>query len=140
MRLAIRRFLSVYLATYFLIGNLGVSFTQSTCLFTGNIKYSFSKAISCCSKKSNASNQGKTSSIGRAKCCSYDLYALKFNFDQSVSKLQKHSLPDVILATTYLCFFDMSVAPSIQELNLYYSNHSPPPLGTRLATLQVYQI
>ena len=90
MKLAIKRFFWVYLATYFLVGNLGISFTQSTCLFTGNKKYSFDKAVSCCSKNTKPNfNQANTSTFSRAKCCSYDQYALKFNFDQSDNKIQK---------------------------------------------------
>ena len=141
MKLAIKRFFLVYLATYFLVGNLGISFTQSTCLFTGNKKYSLNKAVSCCSKNNKPDfNQTHKTTLRRAKCCSYDQYALKFNFDQSDNKIQKldfnlHDFPNSSYSSResigYIAF---------EKLSYYYSNHSPPPLGTRLANLQAYLI
>jgi hypothetical protein len=142
MKFAIKRFFLVYLATYFLVGNLGISFTQSTCLFTGNKKYSFDKAVSCCSKNTKAQiSSSNASSLSRAKCCSYDRYALKFNFDQSDHKFHSHDLVGAILA---LNSFEINRLNHIfigQKSIGDHSNHSPPPpLSTRLATLQVYQI
>ena len=141
MKSAFKRFFLVYLASYFLVGNLGISFTQSTCLFTGNKKYSFDKAVSCCSKNVKLDfNQTHKATLRRAKCCSYDQYALKFNFDQSDNKIQKldfnlydfpkspHSIGESI---GYIAF---------EKLSYYYSNHSPPPLRTRLANIQAYLI
>ena len=141
MKLAIKRFLLVYLATYFFVGNLGISFTQSTCLFTGIKKYSLDKAISCCSKNTKPNfNQAKTSTFSRAKCCSYDQYALKFNFDQTGNKIQKHQVADAVLTYPSLTFLNLSVSRASEKLSFYYSNHSPPPLSTRLASLQAYLI
>lgn len=141
MKLAFKRFFLVYLATYFLVGNLGFSFTQSTCLFTGIKKYSLDKAISCCSKNTKTqSNQGNTSLLGRAKCCSYDQYALKFNFDQTGNKIQKHDLAGAVLTFPSLISLEWIGSRAFQKLSFYHSNHSPPPLSTRLASLQVYLI
>ncbi len=141
MKLAIKRFLLVYLATYFFVGNLGISFTQSTCLFTGIKKYSLDKAISCCSKNTKPNfNQAKTSTFSRAKCCSYDQYALKFNFDQTGNKIQKHDLAGAVLPTSSFSLLKLIELGTFEKLNFYYSNHSPPPLSTRLASLQSYLI
>jgi hypothetical protein len=141
MNSAIKQILLVYLATYFFVGNLGISFTQSTCLFTGIKKYSLDKAISCCSKNAKSqSNQRNTSLLSRAKCCSYDQYALKFNFDQTGNKIQKHDLAGAVLTFPSLTSLEWSGSRAFRKLSFYYSNHSPPPLSTRLATLQVYLI
>jgi len=141
MKFAIKQFFLVYLATYFLVGNLGISFTQSTCLFTGNKKYSFDQAVSCCSKNTKPQfSQSNGSSFSRAKCCSYDRFALKFNFDQSENKLQKNSLSAEIFTRPTFKFPDIFVAKAEKHIQFYDSNHSPPPLNTRLAVLQVYQI
>lgn len=141
MNSAIKRILLVYLATYFLVGNLGISFTQSTCLFTGNKKYSFTRAVLCCSKNTKTqSNQGNTSLLSRAKCCSYDQYALKFNFDQTGNKIQKHDLAGAVLTIPSWTVFEWNKSGALKKLSFYYSNHSPPPLSTRLASLQVYLI
>ena len=141
MKLAIKRIFLVYLATYFLVGSLGISFTHSTCLFTGNKKYSLNKAVSCCSKNTNPHfNQIHKATLKRAKCCSYDQYALKFNFDLSGNKIQNldfnlHDFPNSSYSSResigYIAF---------EKLSYYYSNHSPPPLRARLAKLQVYLI
>ena len=141
MKLALNRFFLVYLATYFLVGNLGISFTQSTCLFTGSKKYSLNKAVSCCSKNTKPDfNKSNKATLRRAKCCSYDQYALKFNFDQSDNKIQKlnfnlHDFPksshSIGESIGYIAF---------EKLSYNYSNHSPPPLRTRLANLQAYLI
>jgi hypothetical protein len=141
MKSAVKRFFLVYLATYFLVGNLGISFTQSTCLFTGIKKYSLDKAISCCSKNAKLDfNQIHKATLKRAKCCSYDQYALKFNFDQTGNKIQKHDLAGAVLTFPSLTSLEWSGSRAFRKLSFYYSNHSPPPLSTRLATLQVYLI
>lgn len=141
MKFAIKQFFLVYLATYFLVGSLGISYTQSTCLFTGNKKYSFTKAVSCCSKITKPQfNQVKTSSLSRAKCCSYDRYALKFNFDQTGNKIQKHDLSGAFLPISSFSISKLNEICVFQKLSFYHSNLSPPPLSTRLATLQVYVI
>jgi|GEM_PF-1015553 hypothetical protein len=141
MKLAIKRFFLVYLATYFLVGNLGISYTQSTCLFTGNKKYSFDKAVSCCSKNAKPDfNRTEKTTLRRAKCCSYDQYALKFNFDQTGNKIQKHDLAGAVLLTSTFSFLKLIELGAFEKLSFYYSNHSPPPLSTRLASLQAYLI
>jgi len=141
MKLAIKRFFLVYLATYFLVGNLGISYTQSTCLFTGNKKYSFDKAVSCCSKNTKPDfNKINKATLRRAKCCSYDQYALKFNFDQTGNKIQKYDLAGAVLPTSSFSSFKLIELGDFEKLSFYYSNHSPPPLSTRLASLQAYLI
>ena len=141
MKLAIKRFFLVYLATYFLVGNLGISYTQSTCLFTGNKKYSFDKAVSCCSKNAKPDfNRTEKTTLRRAKCCSYDQYALKFNFDQTANKIPKidFNLHDFHNSSYSIGKSNGLIA--FKKLSYYFSNHSPPPLGTRLANLQAYLI
>jgi len=141
MKLASKQFFLVYLASYFLVGNLGISFTQSTCLFTGNKKYAFDKAVSCCSKNTKPTfNQVNTSSLSRAKCCSYDRYALKFNFDQTGNKIQKHGFWGVASTSSFWTFIVYDELGACKKSSFYYSNHSPPPLRTRLASLQAYLI
>lgn len=141
MKLAIKRFLLVYLATYFFVGNLGISFTQSTCLFTGIKKYSLDKAVSCCSKNAKPDfDKTHKATLRRAKCCSYDQYALKFNFDQTGNKIQKHDLAGAVLPTSSFSLLKLIELGAFEKLSFYYSNHSPPPLSTRLASLQSYLI
>ena len=141
MKLAIKRFFLVYFASFFLVGNLGVSFTESTCLFTGNKKYSFDKAVSCCSKNTkNQFSQSNVSSLSRAKCCSYDRFALKFNFDQSDNKIQKLNFNLYDFQNNSIVFGEFNGFVAFEKLSYYYSNHSPPPLRTRLANLQAYLI
>lgn len=141
MKSAITRFFLVYFATFFLIGNLGISFTQSTCFFTGNKKYSFDKAVSCCSKVIKPTiNQAHTSSLSRAKCCSYDQYALKFNFDQTGNKIQKYDLVGAISILPSWTVFAWNGSRAFKKLSFYHLKYSPSPLSTRLATLQVYLI
>ena len=141
MKLAIKRIFLVYLATYFLVGSLGISFTHSTCLFTGNKKYSLNKAVSCCSKNTNPHfNQIHKATLKRAKCCSYDQYALKFIFDLSGNKIQNldfnlHDFPNGSYS-----FGESNGIIAFKKLSFDDSNHSPPPLRTRLANLQAYLI
>lgn len=141
MKLAIKRFFLVYLATYFLVGNLGISFTQSTCLFTGNKKYSLNKAVSCCSKNNKPDfNQTHKTTLRRAKCCSYDQYALKFNFDQTGNKIPKLDFNLYDFPKNSYSSGDSIGYITFEKLSYYYSNHSPPPLRARLAKLQAYLI
>lgn len=141
MKLAIKRIFLVYLATYFLVGSLGISFTQSTCLFTGNKKYSLDKAVSCCSKNAKLDfNQIHKATLKRAKCCSYDQYALKFNFDQTGNKIQKDDLAGAVLPTSSFSLLKLIELGAFKKLSFDDSNHSPPPLSTRLASLQAYLI
>ncbi len=141
MKLAIKRFFLVYLATYFLVGNLGISYTQSTCLFTGNKKYSFDKAVSCCSKNTKPDfNKTNKATLRRAKCCSYDQYALKFNFDQSGNKIQNLDFNLHYFPNGSYSFGESNGIIAFKKLSFDDSNHSPPPLRTRLASLQAYLI
>jgi len=141
MKSAFNRFFLVYLATYFLVGNLGISFTLSTCLFTGNKKYSFDKAVSCCSKNAKPDfNQTDKTTLRRAKCCSYDQYALKFNFDQTGNKIQKLDFNLHYFPNNAIAFGESNGFNAFEKLSFDDSNHSPPPLRTRLANLQAYLI
>jgi hypothetical protein len=141
MKLAIKRFFLVYLATYFLVGNLGISLTQSTCLFTGNTKYSFDRAVSCCSKNAKSNfNQAHKATLRRAKCCSYSQYALKFNFDQTANKIPKIDFNLHDFHNSSYSIGESNGLIAFEKLSYYFSNHSPPPLGTRLANLQAYLI
>jgi hypothetical protein len=110
-------------------------------LFTGIKKYSLDKAVSCCSKNAKPNfNQAKTSTFSRAKCCSYDQYALKFNFDQTGNKIQKLNFNLHDFPNSSYSFGESNGFIAFEKLSYYYSNHSPPPLRTRLANLQAYLI
>ena len=132
MKFFVRSFTSFFLAAWILVGSLGISWTEKTCVFTGAKKSSFSKAASCCKNPLLAH-------ISRAKCCLLDKYQVKFNFDltKGNTALQWVFTP----ASSAISY--QSVDIDYQELDLFTSfNANAPPLSqqVRLAQLQTYLI
>jgi hypothetical protein len=131
MKIFAQNFLTIFLAAWILLGSLGISWTEATCVYTGVKKTSFTKAESCCKKTSEAH-------ISRAKCCLLGKYQVKFNFDLSKgSQALVFTFPPVLSATTV-----KSPDFYIQELDYFsYTSHAPPlTRQARLAQLQTYLI
>lgn len=131
MKFFLRSFTSLFLATWILIGSLGIAWTEETCVFTGSKKSSFSKAVSCCENPSQAH-------VSRAKCCLLDKYQVKFNFD-----LTKGG-SGLIFAFANVPLLPQFVTPLeiYQELDFLSLHSNAPPLSrqVRLAQLQTYLI
>ncbi len=139
MKSAFKHFFLVFIAAWFLFSGLGLSWTESTCLFTGIKKNDFGNQINCC-KKQNIENHHDGSQLYRSKCCSYDRYTIKFNFDQTVSKSVSYVF-DLIEFPKHSFIFEANQGYEGQKaFPSYASNFSPPGLGIRLAKLQRYQI
>ncbi|MEN9363864.1 MAG: hypothetical protein RI903_1173 [Bacteroidota bacterium] len=88
MKWHIQRFFLIFLTSWMLIGNSGISWTQETCLFTGNTKNSFDV--------SNHSNPFSKPHFSRSSCYQYDHFQLKFGIDQVVQK--KSQVTDQVVA------------------------------------------
>ena len=132
MKLFAKSFTSLFLAAWILVGSLGISWTEATCIYTGAKKISVSQAVSCC--KNNTQAQ-----LSRAQCCFLGKYQVKFNFDltKGNTALQWVFTP----ASTAVSY--QSVEIVYQELDSFTSFHAnAPPLGqqVRLAQLQTYLI
>ncbi len=132
MKLVAKSFTSLFLAAWILVGSLGISWTEATCIYTGAKKISVSQAKSCCKKSTQAQ-------LSRAKCCFLDKYQVKFNFDltKGDTALQWVFTP----VSTAVSF--QSVEIVYQELDSFTSFHAnAPPLAqqVRLAQLQTYLI
>ena len=132
MKIVAQSFTSLFLAAWILVGSLGISWTEATCVYTGAKKISVSKANSCCKKSTQAQ-------LSRAKCCFLGKYQVKFNFDltKGNTALQWVFTP-VSTAVSY-----QSAEIVYQEIDTYTSFHAnAPPLAqqVRLAQLQTYLI
>lgn len=131
MKFFVRSFTSLFLATWILIGSLGIAWTEETCVFTGAKKSTFSKAVSCCETPSQAH-------LSRAKCCLLNKNQLKFNFDLTKGDT------GLIFAFASIPLLPQFVAPSkiYQELDFLSPHLNAPPLSrqVRLAQLQTYLI
>ena len=133
MKWLIQRFFLIFLTSWMLIGNSGISWTQETCLFTGNTKNSFDV--------SNHSNPFSKPHFSRSSCYQYDHFQLKFGIDHVI---QKKSSPadEVILIHS----FDPQISRNLQVYCPLVASHSIPHgfLPTshirRLAYLGVFQI
>ena len=131
MKFFAKSFMTIFLAAWILLGSLGISWTETTCIYTGAKKTSFTKAESCCKKTSEAH-------ISRAKCCLLDKYQVKFNFDLSKGSQVLVFAFSPILSTSTVKSPDFY----IQELDYfsYISNAPPLTRQARLAQLQSYLI
>lgn len=131
MKFFVKSFTSLFLAAWILLGSLGISWTEATCLFTGSKKISLIKAESCCNKPS-------TAHISRAKCCLLTKYQVKFSFD--LTKGNKGVVLTFLpndSATTFVTFFI-----NHQDSDFLSDCSNAPPLlqRIRLAKLQTYLI
>jgi hypothetical protein len=131
MKFVAKSFISIFLAAWILLGSLGISWTETTCIYTGSKKIALTKAESCCNKSSKTY-------ISRAKCCLFGKYQVKFNFDLTKGN-----------TAMIFAFTPIAVSSFYQNLILnhqdfgYVSYHSnAPPLAqqVRLAKLQTYLI
>jgi len=132
MKLFAKSFTSLFLAAWILVGSLGISWTEATCIYTRAKKISVSQAVSCC--KNNTQAQ-----LSRAQCCFLGKYQVKFNFDltKGNTALQWVFTP-ALTAVSY-----QSVKIVYQELDSFTSFHAnapPLPQQVRLAQLQTYLI
>lgn len=131
MKFFVRSFTSLFLAVWILVGSLGISWTEETCVFTGAKKSTFSKAASCCENPNQAH-------LSRAKCCLLDKYQVKFNFDLTKGN------SSIIFAFSTTPLIPKFAAPFViyQEKGFLSHSSKAPPLSSqvRLAQLQTYLI
>lgn len=132
MKIVAQSFTPLFLAAWILVGSLGISWTEATCVYTGAKKISVSQANSCCKKSTHAQ-------LSRAKCCFLDKYQVKFNFDLTKGDT---ALQWVFTPVSTAIFYP-SAEIVYQELDSFTSFHAnAPPLAqqVRLAQLQSYLI
>ena len=132
MKLIAKSFMSLFLAAWILLGSLGISWTEATCIYTGAKKIAVTKAVSCCKNNSQAQ-------LSRAQCCFLGKYQVKFNFDLTKGNT---ALKCVITPASAPVSYQ-SVEIVYQELDSFTSfKANAPPLSqqVRLAQLQTYLI
>ncbi len=132
MKLVAKSFTSLFLAAWILVGSLGISWTEATCVYTGAKKISVSQANSCCKKSTQAQ-------LSRAKCCFLDKYQVKFNFDLT----KGDTALQWVFISVYTAVSFQSVEIVYQDLDSFTSFHAnapPLPQQVRLAQLQTYLI
>jgi hypothetical protein len=132
MKFFAKSFMSLFLAAWILLGSLGISWTEATCVYTGAKKITVTKANSCCKKSTQAQ-------LSRAQCCFLGKYQVKFNFDltKGNTALEWVFTP----ASTTVSYPSIDVV--YQELDFFTSfnaNAPPLPQQVRLAQLQTYLI
>ena len=83
MKWLIQRFFLIFLTSWMLIGNSGISWTQQTCLYTGHTKTSVDV--------STKSGQSPKPHFSRSSCYQYDHFQLKFGIDHVIQKKSTQS-------------------------------------------------
>jgi hypothetical protein len=132
MKLFTKSFMSLFLAAWILLGSLGISWTEATCVYTGAKKITVTKANSCCKKSTQAQ-------LSRAQCCFLGKYQVKFNFDltKGNTALEWVFTP----ASTTVSFPSVDVVYQELDFFTYFNANAPPlPQQVRLAQLQTYLI
>lgn len=76
MRFDLKKGFCLLLAVWLLLANVGFAWSQSTCLFTGIQKSSWSYRASCCGKKST-NTPAQRPTFSRASCCHYQHFQVK---------------------------------------------------------------
>lgn len=128
MRTFLQRSFLLMLVTWLLLSSIGVAWTQSTCLFTGIQKESWSVA--------KFSDPHKTTQIKRSTCFHYKHFQIKhqsaFAAKKQVSLGNDFSISE--LTDRPICF--------LNSVSVIIPNSSPIPLSQtiRRAFLQIYQI
>jgi hypothetical protein len=132
MKLFAKSFTSLFLAAWILVGSLGISWTEATCIYTGAKKISVTKAVSCCKNNTHAQ-------LSRAQCCFLGKYQVKFNFDltKGNTALQWVFTP----ASTAVSYPSVEIVyQDLDSFTSFYANAPPLPQQVRLAQLQTYLI
>jgi hypothetical protein len=132
MKLFAKSFMSLFLAAWILLGSLGISWTEATCVYTGAKKITVTKANSCCKKSTQAQ-------LSRAQCCFLGKYQVKFNFDltKGNTALEWVFTP----ASTTVSYPSVDVVYQELDFFTYFNANAPPlPQQVRLAQLQTYLI
>lgn len=131
MKFFAKSFMTIFLAAWILLGSLGISWTETTCIYTGAKKIVLTQAESCCNKSSKAH-------ISRAKCCLLDKYQVKFSFDLTKGNKGVNFvfIPHISAAQ----FLDFSVIYQDPDFLADQSNAPPLIQQIRLAKLQTYLI
>lgn len=132
MKKIARSFLSFFLAAWILIGSLGISWTEATCVYTGAKKITVTKAESCCKKTPQTQ-------LSRAKCCFLDKYQVKFNFDLTKGH-QTIQFAFIAPISSAAVQSGVSFIPEINSFSLFQANAPPLKQQVRLAQLQTYLI
>lgn len=129
MRPFLQRSFLLFLATWLLLSSVGVAWTQSTCLFTGIQKESWSvkKLI----------DQNKTTQLKRSTCFHFKHFQIKH---QSAFAAKKQA----ISMDRCLSMSELLVRPIrfITSRSVFVTNSDPIPIAQtiRRAYLQIYQI
>ncbi len=132
MKWLFQRIFLIFLTSWMLIGNSGISWTQETCLYTGHEKSIF--------HVSNKPGKVPGSHFSRSSCYQYEHFQLKFSFDHLAQKklvIQTHVLglttnhQPIVLTAERLLIIKSVVVPI---------GHAPPKQIRRLAYLGVFQI
>ncbi|MEN9961565.1 MAG: hypothetical protein RL045_1819 [Bacteroidota bacterium] len=132
MKLMAKSFLSFFLAAWILLGSLGISWTEATCVYTGAKKTALSKAESCCKNSVQAH-------ISRAKCCLLEKYQVKFNFNltKGNAAIQFAFVP---FLGQNLIYFERNFYQELGSFRSFQANAPPLSRQVRLAQLQSYLI
>jgi hypothetical protein len=132
MKFFAKSFMSLFLAAWILLGSLGISWTEATCIYTGAKKISVTKALSCC--KNNTQAQ-----LTRAQCCFLGKYQVKFNFD--LTKGNKAFQLVFTPAPSAVSYQFVEIVYQELDLSTYFHANAPPlTQQLRLAQLQMYLI
>jgi hypothetical protein len=136
MRTFIQRSILYFLVAWLFVSSVGLSWTQSTCVFTGVQKSSWSSKVRCCQNSKSGGNSGK-SFLSRASCCHHKHFQVK----QQVSVFQKKE-SQIISSVTFFSREAFSHAIINWLIVKVDYRQLPQPLhpSSRRAYLQIYLI
>jgi hypothetical protein len=129
MRSFLQRSFLLFLATWLLLSSIGVAWTQSTCLFTGIQKESWSvrKLI----------DQKKTTQLKRSTCFHFKHFQIK---NQSAFAAKKHAIPMGNCPSNSESFAKPIRFSNSRSVFIANSDQIPIAQTIRRAYLQIYQI
>lgn len=133
MSVLLKRFLFIGLASWLLLGQIGMAWKSATCIFTGSVSYGWGNQVSCCANSKPVTRDV----VSRASCCTYDQFQVKLSAEQQLKFVDFHFVairPSDIMSTTFGAFAHSE--PSLLPLESDFS----PPASVKRASIQVYLI
>ncbi len=136
MRNNLKKGFCLLFAAWLLVANVGVAWSQSTCLFTGIQKTSWQYKANCCGKNSSQTPVQK-STLSRASCCHYQHFQVKH---QASFTSEKQAFVLYSWISEPIASFDYQISSFAVYVPLVTPRLKSLLPSVRRALLQIYRI
>lgn len=133
MSVLLKRLLFIGIASWLLLGQIGMAWKSATCVFTGSVTYGWGNQVSCCEK----SKTPPRDVVSRAYCCTYDQFQLKLSAEQ---QLKFVDFDFVAIGSSGIKSTIFGAFTHSEPILLPLESDFSPPAALKRAIIQVYLI